>query len=55
MKEDTLRQIEEEVLREGQEWIRLRLEQRLQEEAEALTACPESGLLLKKNARSPLL
>lgn len=48
MKKDTLRQIENEVLSEGQEWIRRRLEQRLQEEAETLEACPESGLLLKK-------
>ena len=55
MKKDTLRQIENEVLSEGQEWIRRRLEQRLQEEAETLAACPESGLLLKKNASSPSL
>ena len=31
MKKDTLLQIENEVLSEGQEWIRRRLEQRLQE------------------------
>jgi hypothetical protein len=31
--------------------MRVRLEERLQQEAAALTICPESGLVLKKNAR----
>jgi hypothetical protein len=48
MKEDTLWQMEKEVLREGREWTRKRLEQRLQAQAETLVVCPQSGLVLKK-------
>lgn len=51
LKGNPLMEIENEVLDEGREWIRLRLEERLQEEAVALSACPQSGLTLKKNAR----
>lgn len=40
--------IETEVLAEGREWTRTLLQQRLQAEADTLTACPDSGLVLKK-------
>lgn len=40
--------LETEVLQEGREWTRRRLEQELQAEANALTACPDSGLVLKR-------
>ncbi len=43
-----LAQMESEVLAEGREWTRRRLEERLQAEADRLTACPQSGLVLKK-------
>ena len=48
MKAGTLRQMENEVLLEGREWTRQRLEQRLQAQAETLVVCPQSGLVLKK-------
>ncbi len=44
----SLAEMEGEVLAEGREWTRLRLEQRLQAEAAQFTACPQSGLLLKR-------
>jgi hypothetical protein len=47
----TLAELESEVLREGREWTRRRLEQRLQAHANELTACPESGLVLKRLRR----
>jgi len=40
--------LETEVLTEGREWTRRRLEQRLQAQADELRACPESGLVLKR-------
>jgi hypothetical protein len=43
-----LRQLEREVLAEGREWTRRRLEKRLQEDSDALPAvCPKSGEGLK--------
>jgi len=44
----TLTQIESEVLSEGREWTRLHLEKRLQEQADAMVVCLQSGLLLKR-------
>ena len=43
-----LRQLEQEVLAEGREWTRQRLEQRLQDQSDALPAvCPKTGAGLK--------
>lgn len=47
-----LHNLEREVLEEGQEWTRKRLEERLQEQIEEQgSVCPESGLVLKKRRR----
>ena len=45
----TLKEMEKEMLAEGREWTRLRLEERLQQEAGQIAAvCPQSGLVLKR-------
>ncbi len=45
---ESLTQIESEILCEGREWTRSRLEKHLQELADAMVVCPLSGLILKK-------
>jgi len=47
----TLTELENAVLAEGREWTRVRLQERLQAEADQLTACPQSGLVLKRRRR----
>jgi hypothetical protein len=48
----TLRCMEKEVLEEGREWTRRRLQERLQEVADAiLTVCEQSGLVLKRQQK----
>lgn len=48
----TLLDIEKEVLQEGREWTRLRLQERLQEAADAIPpVCTQSGLVLKRQYR----
>ena len=43
-----LRQLEQDVLAEGREWTRRRLEKRLQEDSDAMPAvCPKTGEGLK--------
>lgn len=50
-----LLKLEQEVLEEGREWTRQRLEKRLQEEADQVgKICPESGLVLKNPQRRPM-
>jgi len=49
----TLLSMEKEVLEEGREWTRLRLQERLQEAADAiLPACEQSGLVLKRQRKT---
>jgi hypothetical protein len=46
---NTLRQLEQEVLGEGREWTRQRLEKRLQAQSDAMpTLCPQTGEPLKE-------
>jgi hypothetical protein len=46
---NTLRQLEQEVLAEGREWTRRRLEKRLQAESDQMpTVCPKTGQSLKE-------
>jgi len=50
-----LLELEQEVLKEGREWTRRRLQERLQEQIdENPPVCPRSGLLLKKQQRRSL-
>lgn len=45
----TLATIEKEVLEEGREWTRRRLQERLQQAADSIPAvCGQSGLVLKR-------
>ena len=47
-----LLELEQEVLEEGREWTRRRLQERLQEQIDEIGAvCPQSGLLLKDQRR----
>jgi len=49
----TLLSMEKEVLEEGREWTRRRLQERLQEAADAiLPVCEQSGLVLKRQRNS---
>ena len=49
----SLLEMEKEVLEEGREWTRLRLEERLQKAAEAIpVVCEHSGLVLKRQQRT---
>lgn len=49
----SLLEMEKEVLEEGREWTRLRLEERLQQAAEAIpVVCEHSGLVLKRQQRT---
>ncbi|MDX2112005.1 MAG: UPF0236 family protein [Verrucomicrobiota bacterium] len=48
MKEHSLMNMESDVLAEGREWTRALLEKRLQQQADTMNVCPESGLVLKK-------
>ncbi len=50
-----LLELEQEVLEEGREWTRRRLQERLQEQIDEIgTVCPHSGLLLRNQRRRPL-
>ena len=47
--------MEQEVLEEGREWIRRRLQERLQQQIDEIAAvCPQSGLLLRNQRRRSL-
>jgi hypothetical protein len=49
----TLLKLEKEVLEEGREWTRKRLEERLQQYAAQIPAvCEESGLVLKRQQQT---
>jgi hypothetical protein len=45
---NSLRQLEQEVLAEGREWTRQRLERRLQAESDQMPLCPNTGERLKE-------
>ena len=50
-----LRRIEQEVLVAGQEWTRLELQRRLQEQCDGMAMeCPDSGQALKNTRRREL-
>lgn len=50
-----LLEMELEVLEEGREWIRRRLQERLQEQIDAIGAvCPQAGIMLKNQRRRQL-
>ncbi len=51
-----LQQLEQDCLNEGQEWIRRRLQERLQQEADAVPGvCPRSGQPLRDVRRRPMV
>jgi hypothetical protein len=49
----TLLEIEKEVLKQGREWTRRRLQERLQKAADAIPpVCAQSGLVLKRQQKT---